>query len=377
MSGHTVETPRISWVMWSRQIPGLSPTQKLVLGELARLADWRGETICPVAHLVRTTGRTRRSVHYALSGLVSRGLLDCRRRWHRNGRPATSARRMVALAGVIDAAEIKAVDAAEAAGHETIEAENALVNPAGPKITVDDNEGLRSAIRQAMAEAWVGPVSETIARSLVAVVAQQFKTAVQRGTDFAFMERKEARWDTSSWAWETLRACAEVIMAAKSPWAMWATATLRATDERNWPVPEGVRLTELDSSTPIASGAVLRPGDADKMEAVSLDAFDAVLGGMVEALIDAGMDEAIAWAGTLRVAELSLRGMSRCHRLAADDSRLADLGVSPRCGRAWMTLLVGSRRGAVLPVTSISHEQLSERAGTLVADYLVDIALAR
>ena len=271
MSGHTVEIPRISWVMWSRRIPDLSPTQKLVLGELARLADWRGETICPVAHLVRTTGRTRRSVHYALSGLVSRGLLDCRRRWHRNGRPATSARRMVALAGVIDAAEIKAVDAAEAEGRETSEAENALVNPKGPKIKVDDNEGLRRAIKQAMAEAWVGPVSETIARSLVAVVAQQFKTAVQRGTDFAFMERNEARWDTSSWAWETLRACAEVIVKAKSPWAMWATATLRATDDRNWPVPEGVRLSELDSSTPIASGAGLRPGDADKVEVVSMD----------------------------------------------------------------------------------------------------------
>ncbi|OMG23828.1 hypothetical protein [Actinomyces naeslundii] len=377
MSGHTVEIPRISWVMWSRRIPDLSPTQKLVLGELARLADWRGETICPVAHLVRTTGRTRRSVHYALSGLVSRGLLDCRRRWHRNGRPATSARRMVALAGVIDAAEIKAVDAAEAEGRETSEAENALVNPKGPKIKVDDNEGLRRAIKQAMAEAWVGPVSETIARSLVAVVAQQFKTAVQRGTDFAFMERNEARWDTSSWAWETLRACAEVIVKAKSPWAMWATATLRATDDRNWLVPEGVRLSELDSSTPIASGAGLRPGDADKVEVVSLDAFETVLGGMVEALIGAGMDEAIAWAGTLRVAELSLKGISRCHQLAADDSRLADLGVSPRCGRAWMTLLVGSRRGAALPVTHLSHEQLAEKASTLVSDYLTDIALAR
>lgn len=377
MSGHTVEIPRISWVMWSRRIPDLSPTQKLVLGELARLADWRGETICPVAHLVRTTGRTRRSVHYALSGLVSRGLLDCRRRWHRNGRPATSARRMVALAGVIDAAEIKAVDAAEAEGRETSEAENALVNPKGPKIKVDDNEGLRRAIKQAMAEAWVGPVSETIARSLVAVVAQQFKTAVQRGTDFAFMERNEARWDTSSWAWETLRACAEVIVKAKSPWAIWATATLRATDDRNWLVPEGVRLSELDSSTPIASGAGLRPGDADKVEVVSLDAFETVLGGMVEALIGAGMDEAIAWAGTLRVAELSLKGISRCHQLAADDSRLADLGVSPRCGRAWMTLLVGSRRGAALPVTHLSHEQLAEKASTLVSDYLTDIALAR
>lgn len=377
MSGHTVEIPRISWVMWSRRIPDLSPTQKLVLGELARLADWRGETICPVAHLVRTTGRTRRSVHYALSGLVSRGLLDCRRRWHRNGRPATSARRMVALAGVIDAAEIKAVDAAEAEGRETSEAENALVNPKGPKIKVDDNEGLRRAIKQAMAEAWVGPVSETIARSLVAVVAQQFKTAVQRGTDFAFMERNEARWDTSSWAWETLRACAEVIVKAKSPWAMWATATLRATDDRNWPVPEGVRLSELDSSTPIASGGGLRPGDADKVEVVSLDAFETVLGGMVEALIGAGMDEAIAWAGTLRVAELSLKGISRCHQLAADDSRLADLGVSPRCGRAWMTLLVGSRRGAALPVTHLSHEQLAEKTSTLVSDYLTDIALAR
>ena len=42
-----------------------------------------------------------------------------------------------------------------------------------------------------------------------------------------------------------------------------------------------------------------------------------------------------------------------------------------------MTLLVGSRRGAALPVTDLSHEQLTEKAAVLVSDYLRDIALAR
>ena len=164
MSGYAADIPRISWVMWSRRIPDLSPTQNLVLNELARLADWRGETICPVSHLMRTTGRSRRSVHYALSGLVSRGLLDCRRRWYSNGKPATSARRMVALAGVIDATEIKAVDAAEAEGRHSDEAENALVNPRGQELrwTTTKAYALRSS-RQ-----WPRPGSGLRQRRLLA-----------------------------------------------------------------------------------------------------------------------------------------------------------------------------------------------------------------
>lgn len=368
------EVPRVSWVLWSRSLEGLTPTQSLVVGELARLADWRGEAVCPVSHLVDCTQRTRRAVHNALRGLEARGLVDCRQRWRPDGSQASSWRRLVSLAAVADFEAVKAVDEAAKQGVEPVDD---LTDPDGPVIGCTDDEGLRAAICQAIEEAWVGPSARLIARSMLVVVGRQFKTTVERGVDFAFMPIEESRWDTASWAWETLRCGAAVIVQARSPWAMWSNNTLRASAERNWPVPEGVRVEDLEASGPLAVGDGLGVGDAAGMEAVSLDDFEGVLEGAVEALIAAGMSEALAWAGMLRVVELSLRGASRRHQAAAEDPRLADLGVSPRCARAWMTLLVGSRRGAAASLLDLDAAQLAERAGALVEVYREDLAAAR
>ncbi|WP_161512723.1 hypothetical protein [Actinomyces howellii] len=279
----------------------------------------------------------------------------------------------MALAAVADFEAVKAVDEASRDGAGEVEADD-LVEPDGPVIARGDDQGLREAIVRAVEEAWVGPAARLVARSMLVVVGQQFRAAVQRGVDFAFMEVDESRWDTASWAWETLRVGADVIARARSPWAMWANNTLRATSSRNWPVPEGVVVEELDAAGPAASSMVWGPGDAAGMEAAALDDFGSVLEGMVEALVAAGMGEAVAWAGTLRVVELSMRGASRRHQLAAEDVRLADLGVSPRCARAWMTLLVGSRRGASPSVLGLSEQDLAERASQVAAAYAEDLA---
>ncbi|MFC2659564.1 hypothetical protein [uncultured Actinomyces sp.] len=39
---------RVSWLRWARGLEGLTPTESLIVHELARPADWRGEVICPV-----------------------------------------------------------------------------------------------------------------------------------------------------------------------------------------------------------------------------------------------------------------------------------------------------------------------------------------
>ena len=83
------------------------------------------------------------------------------------------------------------------------------------------------------------------------------------------------------------------------------------------------------------------------LERVALDDFGGVLASVVEALIGAGMDKAVAWGGTRRVVELSLGSSSRRPTRAGDDPRLAGLGADAVCARAWMTLVVGSWRAAL------------------------------
>ena len=94
------------------------------------------------------------------------------------------------------------------------------------------------------------------------------------------------------------------------------------------------------------------------LERVALDDFGGVLASVVEALIGAGMDKAVAWAGTRRVVELSLGSSSRRPPRAGDDPRLAGLGADAVCARAWMTLVVGSWRAAL----GLAADELAERA---------------
>ena len=100
---------------------------------------------------------------------------------------------------------------------------------------------------------------------------------------------------------------------------------------------------------------------------MGLDDFQVVMSGLVNVLVDAGMAEPLAWAGTRRVTELALAwGESRRQTAAANDSRLADLGASKACARAWMTLLIGSRRGTKAPIVALGSEELAKRAQEVV-----------
>ena len=47
--------------------------------------------------------------------------------------------------------------------------------------------------------------------------------------------------------------------------------------------------------------------------------------------------------------------------------RLEDLGVSPECARAWMTLVMGTRRGTRAPLLEAGADELARRAEAVVA----------
>ncbi len=76
-----------------------------------------------------------------------------------------------------------------------------------------------------------------------------------------------------------------------------------------------------------------------------VDDFDGVLLKLIQLLVESGVPEAVAWAGTARLLELGQVTESKRHWVAALDAKLQGMGVCENAARAWMTLLVGSRRG--------------------------------
>ena len=213
----------------------------------------------------------------------------------------------------------------------------------------------------------MGPGSEMLVRSLVAAAPSQLRRPIEHARVHSRMRRDEAVMDTISWAWEVLREDPAGIGAARSPWASWTTRTLRVTlHGRDQRLPEGVKEVSCDPALlPDSCGA---PGELAPV-LVGLAELDGPLTGLVEALVVQGMDEPLAWAGTLRMAQLALRGRSRAQTAAAQDPCLADLGVSEQCARAWMTVLTGSRRGAKGGLLDMSDGELSERAADVVQTF--------
>lgn len=347
----------VSWPVWARGVKGLTPSQSLVLFELARLSDARGVAICAVEHLVEATGVARRSVFRALAGLEQRGVLSRKMRY-RDGKKASS-KFMLHWAEAVEPTSIvsSGQDGAGAAGERSDAGCEGI-----SALPLSSNEGLRLVLGQAASEGWRGSAAQCLAAGLQTLGPRQFSAAISRGVQFSGMSYSEAVDDTCSIAWEVATTCTDQLVEATSPWAVWTTIVNRRCFARD--DVSGVEDLVEPAMMPEAG---LRPGMGQEGDVwVSVDDFDGPLGRMVEALIDAGMSETLAWAGTLRVAELAVSDASRRHRAASVDPRLSDLGVSPDAGRAWMTMLVGSRRGVKGSILEADDESLALAAREVV-----------
>lgn len=345
----------VSWSVWARSVEGVSPTERLVLFELARLADCRGVVIASVRHLIEATGRARRSVFDALASLEASGVVsrETRRVDGHQGASRFRLHRAVRV-GQADVDVVAPASLVRLAGGAGVEA-----------VDISDNEGLRAVLKGASVEGWSGGCTARLAATVVQVGPRQFHGAIARGTDVGRLGREEAVVDTLGVAWEMARVHVDELVAARSPWALWTTMVARACTPRD---TSQMGVSAADPFMFPEEG--LRPGEGVSDEgAVSIDDFEGPIRTLVEALIRAGMDETVAWAGTLRIVELAVSDTSRRHTLAASDPRLMDLGVSPECARGWMTLLAGSRRGTKAGIVEVEQEELDARA-RLVVDAL-------
>jgi hypothetical protein len=351
-------------VVWAKALPNLTPTQRLVVLELARLADGRGVAIVSIGHLVETTGRCRRAVFDALADLDSRGHVS--RQARRRGRRRAPSRFQLHRNQVLSARD---------SGAPLVVTLASMARSASERvIDLEDNEGLREAIRQSQVEAWRGESSAALAATIASVGGRQFHAAIAKGRQSGRMGREEAELDTLGVAWEALRLNADKIAGARSSWAMWTTIVANMCRTRDACETvcdrDGMERPVLALADPfLMPEEGLRPGQgkSEVPPPVSVDDFEGPLAGLVEALVEAGMDETRAWAGTLRVVELAVDGdKTRRATMAAKDVRLADLGIPNECARRWMTLLAGARRGTTSGIVDMSREELAESAAWVV-----------
>ena len=204
----------VSWPVWARGVKGLTPSQSLVLFELARLADARGVAICAVEHLVDATGVARRSVFRALAGLEQRGVLSRKMRY-RGGKQASSRFVLHSVPGPSQAL------ASDADVDEAVSEVGAEVCESVTPLPISDNEGLRRVLEQAVSEGWRGAAAQCLAATLHVVGPRQFSSAISKGMQFSGMSYAEAASDTCGIAWEVATTCTEQLIEATSPWAVW------------------------------------------------------------------------------------------------------------------------------------------------------------
>lgn len=339
----------VSWHGQLRGLHGVSPTARLVMGELGRLADCRGAAICSIDWLVEATGRSRASVFRALGQLEELGLV--RRHARRmNDRQAASV------------FELRFAPTASPSPEPMVEAVPLSLGDARP-IGKNDNDGLREALRQAQASGWTGEAAQCLGATLVAEGPRQFWAPIQHAMASG-MGFDEAVTDTIALAWQALRDTADDLIASRRPWALWTTIVVRQGLTRD--VAFASRPIPVETLPDVSAND---PAPVERDRWVSLEDFSGPLTRIVDALVSAGMDETIAWAGTRRIAEIACGDPGRRHAIAGADVRLADLGIDPTVARAWMTLLVGSRRGTTAGILSMDDVGLADRCADLVRQW--------
>ena len=319
----------LSWPAWARAQRGLGASARACLRELASLADDRGAAIVEISWLAEATDRCHRTVWRGLAELEDRALI-VREERREAGHRAPSRFQLVRDPAV---AVERTRDRMQSLGVVVDVFTGGAVDP-------DDNEGLRAVLVEACQAGWVGRGASRLAVTLLEHGPKQL-------------------------AWLEARASAASMIRARRPWAVWSRAvecavaeeSLASLEDRNAVTTAGIVPEE---GVPLAGGA----GELY----VGIDELTGPFVRVIDALRDAGMPSTLAWAGSVRIAQIAAHvSVANAHTMAARDAMLASLGVSPTAARAWMTLLVGSRRGTVANALDADQKSLHEQAAVVAS----------
>lgn len=358
-----------TWLTWAKTVPGLAPSPRLVLCELARLADGEGSVVASVPHLVQATGLSKRSVYRALKRLEADRHIEKAHRFDTAGRQCASAYHL--LGGGAEAMEraivLTGLKPPSAVGTSPSDV------PGRPSAHGSLPNYLRLAVESASAECrlsdahfaellrlgaeceWTEPLNSALSEVLQVSVPRQFHSAVEVAVRCG-LNYDDAVSDALSLAWRIVRQQALQIADKRSPWAYLTRAVRQGiADELMFASETAVDTTVLSEirfdDVPVFSGA-------DPV--ASIAALTSTQLEIIDHLVAAGLSETIAHAGTVRMVEVALRtDASRRTSVVASDSRVADLGINPAAARLWLNLTVPGRRKTILDIAETAREIVS------------------
>ena len=207
-----------------------------------------------------------------------------------------------------------------------------------------DRESLLQALATVDIEGWDGPTASHLL-DVVREWAVRPQVVAARLSGPAAAQAEATAWEAT---WETLRT--QGLRSAESPWGiLWATARRAVAGElvaSTWGVStrKAWRLSaeQVDDSEPLSLEAVLlSPGS--RVNPVAAIAKSPVIDGLVDVLVDAGWESAVARDIVITVGRRAVRVDGQARIRGGTQVLTAELGISPLYARRLVALLLGRR----------------------------------
>lgn len=354
-----------TWLTWAKTVPGLAPSPRLVLCELARLADGEGCVVASVPHLVQATGAAERSVYRALKKLEAGGFIERVHRFDRAGRQCASAYHLIgggvgAVEKAIALTGLKPVVADSDCVSGVAEALPSVGLPSDLRAAVDavsagsrlSDGDFATLLRLGTECGWAEPFNAALSHVLRVSVPRQFHSSVEVVTRCG-VKYDDAVAEVLALAWRIVRNQSLQIAGKRSPWAYLTRSVRQGIADELMFASEAPVDTMVLSESRVDNVPVFSAADP----VASLSALTDVQFEIIDHLVAAGLSETLAHAGTVRMVEVALRtDASRRTSVVAADSRVADLGINPMAARLWLNLVVPTRRKHALDVAQTARE---------------------
>lgn len=202
--------------------------------------------------------------------------------------------------------------------------------------------GLRDVLRAAQADRWTGHAATVLHEAINAEVASRLGWMISRRSS---MDRDQARDDLASRMWEILRTETDKICEAENPWGFASRILQRQIDRADEVVFQEVSSFIGDEEEPVVG---YDHGVTHVMLDDLLESYGSAHHQLVHRLVEAGVPQGLAWTATRRMVEIAAGGAQRDWiTRARADGALLDMGLPPAVIGAWMSLIVGTRRGGV------------------------------
>lgn len=201
-------------------------------------------------------------------------------------------------------------------------------------------DGLRLILRRAQADAWRGHSVKVLQEAIIAEVSSRLGWMISRRTS---MDRAQARDDLVSRMWEVLRTNTDKICGAENPWGFASRILQRQIDHADETVFQEVSSLIGDEETPVGE---YEHGVTHVLIDDLLESYGSPHHQLVHRLVESGVPQGLAWNATRRMVEIAAAASQRDWiTRARADAALLDMGLPPQVIGAWMSLIVGTRRG--------------------------------